>query len=156
MAYDKNSERAPKTSFAFHAAAWTMLVVGAGCYLIGLWNATMLLNEKGYYFAVLVLGLFSALSLQKTVRDRMEGIRTTSAYTGACWTSFAISIGLLVVGLWNAALSLSEKGFYGIAFLMGLFSVIVVQKNVRDADWEKERSPTAEPVSKGSSIDFLK
>jgi len=39
----------------------------------------------------------------------------------------------LVVGLWNATLTLSEKGFYGMAFLLSLFAAIAVQKNTRDA-----------------------
>ena len=40
----------------------------------------MQLNEKGYYFAVLVLGLFAAASYQKTVRDKYEAIPTTALY----------------------------------------------------------------------------
>jgi uncharacterized membrane protein YiaA len=81
-------------------------------HLLGLWNAEMQLNEKGYYFAVLVLGLFSAASYQKTVRDKYEGIPTTSIYYMTCLTVFIISVALLMVGLWNATLLLSEKGFY--------------------------------------------
>lgn len=37
--------------------------------MIGLWNAAMRLNEKGYYFVILVYGLFAAVSLQKSARD---------------------------------------------------------------------------------------
>ncbi|MFQ4149078.1 YiaA/YiaB family inner membrane protein [Arthrobacter sp. LAPM80] len=36
------------------------------------------------------------------------------------------------IGLWNAELLLSEKGFYGIGFAMSLFAVVAVQKNIRD------------------------
>lgn len=39
---------------------------------------------------------------------------------------------LLGVGLWNATLAMSEKGFYGMAFCLALFSAIAVQKNIRD------------------------
>ena len=39
---------------------------------------------------------------------------------------------LLVVGLRNADLLLSEKGFYGMSFTLALFSAIAVQKNTRD------------------------
>ncbi|WP_284148719.1 inner membrane protein YiaA [Escherichia coli] len=102
-------------------------------YLLGLWNAEMQLNEKGYYFAVLVLGLFSAASYQKTVRDKYEGIPTTSIYYMTCLTVFIISVALLMVGLWNATLLLSEKGFYGLAFFLSLFGAVAVQKNIRDA-----------------------
>ncbi len=51
---------------AFSIVSWIALVGGIVTYLLGLWNAEMQLNEKGYYFAVLVLGLFSAASYQKT------------------------------------------------------------------------------------------
>ncbi|MBW6054903.1 hypothetical protein HTZ85_13610 [Escherichia coli] len=64
--------------------SWIALVGGIVTYLLGLWNAEMQLNEKGYYFAVLVLGLFSAASYQKTVRDKYEGIPTTSIYYMTC------------------------------------------------------------------------
>lgn len=83
---------------------------------MGLWNADMQLNEKGYYFAVLVLGLFAAASYQKTVRDKYEAIPTTALYYTTCLVVFVIAVGLLVIGLWNATLLLSEKGFYGLAY----------------------------------------
>jgi uncharacterized membrane protein YiaA len=44
-----------------------------------------------------------------------------------------LSICLLVIGLWNATLLPSEKGFYAFAFLLSIFGAIAVQKNVRDA-----------------------
>lgn len=39
---------------------------------------------------------------------------------------------LLTVGLFNASLALSEKGFYAMAFLLSLFAAVAAQKNVRD------------------------
>jgi len=39
---------------------------------------------------------------------------------------------LLIIGLWNADLGLSEKGFYGMSFTLSLFAAIAVQKNTRD------------------------
>jgi uncharacterized membrane protein YiaA len=92
----------------------------------------MLLNEKGYYFTILMYGLFSAISLQKSVRDRLEGIAVTGLYFGLAWISLGLSILLLVVGLWNAELTSSEKGFYAMSFVLSLFAAIAVQKNVRD------------------------
>jgi uncharacterized membrane protein YiaA len=117
---------------AFVGASWAALFVGAAVYLVGLWNANMALNEKGYYFVILMYGLFSAVSLQKSVRDRLEGIPVTGLYYGLCWLSLGISIVLLAVGLWNATLAGSEKGFYAMAFLLSLFGAVAVQKNVRD------------------------
>jgi uncharacterized membrane protein YiaA len=122
----------PRPSGAFIAAAWAALAVGTLGFLIGLWNADMLLNEKGYYFTVLMFGLFSAVSVQKSVRDQAEGIAVTPMYFGLCWTAIMMAIILLSVGLWNATLTLSEKGFYAMAFVLSMFAAITVQKNTRD------------------------
>ena len=122
-----------KPTGAFVAASWAALIIGAIVYLIGLWNASMQLNEKGYYFTILMYGLFAAVSLQKTVRDRLEGTAVTGLYAGLCWLSMAITITLMGVGLYNAPLAMSEKGFYGMAFLLALFATIAIQKNVRDS-----------------------
>lgn len=117
---------------AFVGASWAALLLGMAAYLIGLWNATMQLNEKGYYFTILLYGLFAAISLQKSVRDRAENLPVTGMYVSLCWFSLVAAIVLLTVGLFNATLTLSEKGFYAISFAMSLFAVIAVQKNVRD------------------------
>ncbi|MGL4230527.1 MAG: inner membrane protein YiaA [Casimicrobium sp.] len=117
---------------AFVGASWTALIVGAATFFYGLWNAQMALNEKGYYFTLLMYGLFSAVSLQKSVRDRLEGIPVTGIYYGLCWFSLILCVVLLAIGLWNATLAPSEKGFYGMAFLLSLFAAVAVQKNVRD------------------------
>jgi len=122
-----------KPSNAFVAASWVALAAGMVAYNIGLWNADMALNEKGYYFTVLMYGLFSAVSLQKSVRDQLEGIPVTAIYYGLSWFSTLLAILLLVVGLWNADLALSEKGFYGMSFTLSLFAAIAVQKNTRDS-----------------------
>lgn len=121
-----------KPSKAFYLASVVALLTGAAAYIVGLLKADMLLNEKGYYFAVFLFGLFSAVSVQKTVRDKMEGIQTTRIYLMICWAGLASAIALLVIGLVNANLLLSEKGFYGMAFVLSLFAAITVQKNVRD------------------------
>ncbi len=123
---------------AFVGASWAALLVGAAVYLVGLWNANMQLNEKGYYFTLLMYGLFSAVSLQKSVRDRLEGIPVTGIYFGLCWVSLGLSIALLTVGLWNATLAGSEKGFYAMSFLLSLFGGVAVQKNIRDMAFFKE------------------
>jgi uncharacterized membrane protein YiaA len=117
---------------AFVAASWAALLVGAATYLVGLWNARMALNEKGYYLTILMYGLFAAVSLQKSVRDRLEGIPVTGLYFGLCWISLGMSVLLLAAGLWNAELAGSEKGFYAMSFLLALFGAVAVQKNVRD------------------------
>jgi uncharacterized membrane protein YiaA len=121
-----------RPSAAFIAASWAALFIGVIAFLIGLWNAEMELNEKGYYFTVLMFGLFSAISVQKAVRDQMEGIPVTNIYYGLAWFTTLLSIVLLTIGLWNAELEKSEKGFYAMAFVLSLFAAIAVQKNTRD------------------------
>lgn len=117
---------------AFVGAAWLALVIGAGAYCFGLYNATMPLNEKGYYLTVLLYGLFGAISLQKSVRDRLEGTPVTKMYFMLCWIATLSALALLAVGLVNATLALSEKGFYAMAYTLSLFAAVAVQKNVRD------------------------
>src|SRR4051812_45330201 len=117
---------------AFIGASWAALLVGAVTYISGLWNANMQLNEKGYYFTLLMYGLFAAVSLQKSVRDRLEGMKVTGIYYGLCWVSLLLAMVLLTVGLWNATMSQSEKGFYAMSFVLSLFAAVAVQKNVRD------------------------
>jgi uncharacterized membrane protein YiaA len=121
-----------KPSAAFIAASWAAFFIGVLAFLIGLWNAEMELNEKGYYFTVLMFGLFSAISVQKAVRDQMEGIPVTNIYYGLAWFTTLLSIVLLTVGLWNAELAKSEKGFYAMAFVLSMFAAIAIQKNTRD------------------------
>jgi uncharacterized membrane protein YiaA len=117
---------------AFIGASWAALGIGVISYCIGLWNATMELNEKGYYFALLLFGLFSAISVQKCVRDKAEGIKVTDIYYGLSWLMTLACLILLVVGLRHADLTLSEKGFYAMSFTLGMFASIAVQKNTRD------------------------
>ena len=122
-----------KTSNAFIAASWIAMGSGTIGYLVGLMRAEMLLNEKGYYFTVLMFGLFAVVSLQKSVRDRLEGFPVTDIYYGICWFGTILSISLLTIGLWNATILQSEKGFYAFAFLLAIFGAIAVQKNTRDS-----------------------
>ena len=127
-----SKQMSPRPTAAFVGASWLALMIGSATYLIGLWNAQMQLNERGYYFTLLLYGLFAAVSLQKCVRDRLEGIKVTGIYYGMCWVSVIMAVLLLTVGLWNAAIDSSEKGFFAMSFLLSLFAAVAVQKNVRD------------------------
>lgn len=139
----QNNTLTMRPSNAFVGASWASLFLGMGGYMIGLWNSAMSMNEKGYYFAILVLGLFSAISLQKTVRDKLEGIAVTGIYLGVCWVALLLALLMLTFGLYNAAFELAIKGFYGMAYLLSLFAVVCVQKNVRDL--ASVRGDQAEP-----------
>lgn len=129
----ENGRNPFKPTAAFIGASWFALLVGAVGYCIGLWNANMQLNEKGYYLTILLFGLFSVISVQKTVRDRAEGIAVTDLYYGISWFAAIAAMLLLTIGLWNANMALSEKGFYAMSFCLSMFSAIAVQKNTRDA-----------------------
>jgi len=131
-------------------ASWAALVAGVVAFLVGIWNAGMPLNEKGYYFTLLMYGLFAAVSLQKSVRDRLSGIPVTAMYFGLCWVSLFFAVGLLTIGLWNASLASSEKGFYAMAFLLSLFAAVAVQKNVRDIAASESRPPSQDTEPGGA------
>ncbi len=137
-----SKQMSPRPTAAFVAASWVALLVGMATFLIGVWSASMQLNEKGYYFTLLMYGLFSAVSLQKTVRDRLEGVKVTGIYFNLCWFSLGLSILLLTVGLINAAIPNVEKGFYAMGFLLSLFAAVAVQKNVRDISLAEETDRT--------------
>ena len=122
-----------KPTGAFMGASWFALLAGVVGYCIGLWNASMDLNEKGYYFTILLFGLFAVISVQKSVRDRAEGLAVTDLYYGISWFATIAAMVLLTIGLWNADLARSEKGFYAMAFCLSMFSAFAVQKNTRDA-----------------------
>ncbi|WP_417898053.1 inner membrane protein YiaA [Bacillus haimaensis] len=136
----KEERKEGEPTAAFKGASWAALAVGVSAYLIGLFNATMELNEKGYYFAVLVFGLYAAVSLQKAVRDKEEGIAVTGIYYGLSWFAVIIAISLMAIGLYNAgSIILSEKGFYAMAFVLSLFAAITIQKNIRDTQLAREK-----------------
>src|SRR5690606_17175713 len=104
--FDKEKQEEPKIKVerkdgeptaAFKGASWAALLIGVSAYLIGLFNAAMELNEKGYYFAILIFGLYSSVSLQKAVRDKEEGIPVTNIYYGISW--LALLIAILLMGI---------------------------------------------------------
>lgn len=131
--HGENGRNPFKPTAAFIGASWFALLTGTVAYCIGLWNASMQLNEKGYYFTILLFGLFAVISVQKSVRDRAEGLAVTDLYYGLSWFATIASMILLTIGLWNADIARSEKGFYAMAFCLSMFSAIAVQKNTRDA-----------------------
>ncbi|MCL4110733.1 inner membrane protein YiaA [Vibrio lentus] len=121
-----------KPTVAFVMVSWGSFILGVGAYLLGLWNSMMELNEKGYYFALLLFSLFSAISVQKNVRDNLEGLKVSSMYILSSRVALVSAVVLFFIGLKNAELLLSEKGFFTMAFILSLFSVVTIQKNVRD------------------------
>ena len=130
-----------KPSAAFIGASWFALLAGGLTFCIGLWNSAVSLETKGFLSTILMYGLFSAVSVQKSVRDRLEGIPVTHIYYGLSWFSILLCLVLMAVGLWSAPLSLAEKGFYCMAYLLSLFAAITVQKNTRDSVTATDAAP---------------
>ncbi len=56
----------------YYAICWFSLIVALALLTIGLINATLLLNEKGFYAMAYALSLFGAVAVQKNTRDAME------------------------------------------------------------------------------------
>jgi uncharacterized membrane protein YiaA len=113
-------------------ASWVALLLGSVTFVAGLANAGMGLAEKGFYLVLLLYGLYSAVSLQKAVRDRAEGVAVSGIYFAVSWISLGCVFALLGAGLYNADWRPEQKGFYGMAFALALFAAVAVQKNVRD------------------------
>lgn len=130
-----------KPTSAFIGAAWAALSLSVLVYFVSLWRADMYPFEKGFFLGSFFFGIVSAVGLQKSVRDRHEGVPVTSIYLGVSWIGLAISLGMLGWGLWNSPLLPSENGLYGMTFAMAVFAVIVVQKNVRDLIAYKAQHP---------------
>ncbi|WP_085993251.1 YiaA/YiaB family inner membrane protein [Oceanobacillus senegalensis] len=57
---------------AFTFLAYFTFAAGVALFLIGLYNAEMELNEKGYYVAVMLLVAVGAILTQKVTRDNSE------------------------------------------------------------------------------------
>ena len=93
---------------------WILFLSGALIYVIGLWQACPLLSGKGYFLGVLITGMFIVYAYQ---RDVKRGLMD-EGFASVCRMVAQITSGLLLVGLWNAPLSLVERGAYLAAFCL--------------------------------------
>lgn len=57
---------------AFTFLAYFTFAAGVILFVVGLYNANLELNEKGYYIAVMLLVAVGAILTQKVVRDNAE------------------------------------------------------------------------------------
>jgi uncharacterized membrane protein YiaA len=83
----------------------------------------MQLNER-VLFTVLLFGL-SAIGSKKSVWDRLEGLEVTDLYYGISWFSHYALV--LIVGLWNADLLLSEKVLWN-SLSLSLYALLPSKK----------------------------
>ena len=111
---------------AFVGAARALLLISTAAYLAGLWAASMAPMAKGFYLAILMYGLLATVSVRRMVREHQAGQHAGAAYEALCWISLLLSVLLLAIGLWNAGFSLSEKSFYGMAYILSLLAVLAV------------------------------
>ena len=79
------------------------------------------------------------ITLDCSVQTPLSSLLKKYAEPLCAGSSVILSILLLTVGLWNATLLPSEKGFYAFAFLLALFAAVAVQKNIRDAQAAERR-----------------
>lgn len=130
-----------KPPAAFIMGAWGFLFAGGLAYCISLWRADFDEFLKALLLSVLIAGLAGAVVLQKSIRDRYEGVPVTSLFVGIAWISLLASTGMLAWTLWNAPMLPSEAAVYGLGYLLAVFAAITVQKNVRDMIAFKARHP---------------
>ena len=112
-----------KPTGAFVGAAWAALALSVVVYFVSLWRADMDPFEKGFFLGSFFFGLVSAVGLQKSVRDRHEGVPVTSIYLAVSWLGLGISLAMLAWGLWNSPLLPSENGLYGMTFALSLIHI---------------------------------
>ncbi|GHI00822.1 YiaA/YiaB family inner membrane protein [Neobacillus kokaensis] len=67
--YPKHKRR---NTMAFTFLSYFTLFAGVLLFAIGLYNAELELNEKGYYIAVMLLIIVGSILTQKVVRDNAE------------------------------------------------------------------------------------
>ncbi|POT55590.1 hypothetical protein C3432_21340 [Citrobacter amalonaticus] len=106
--------------------SWLLLIVGALIYVVGLWRACPQLNGKGYFLGVLITGMFVLYAWL-----RVDG-QLDEHFASVCQIVALITVGLLLVGVLNAPLSLVERGLYPAAFfvcLLGQFLLMRSSKN---------------------------
>jgi len=96
-------------------------------------------NEKGYYFTVLMSVYSPAFPFRKAVADQLEGIPEPISIMSLAWFATMLSILLMTVGLWNAKLAKSEKGFYAMSYVLSLFAAIAVQKEYKGYEARKNK-----------------
>jgi uncharacterized membrane protein YiaA len=58
--------------------------------------------------------------------------RNTSAYTFMAWGSFALSMIIYFISIWNVEWELVEKGLYSTLFLWAVTSAFTLAKVIRD------------------------
>lgn len=106
---------------------WIYFLSGALIYVIGLWQACPLLSGKGYFFGVLMTGMFVTYAYQHAKNYEQSDER----FVSVCRMVALITVGLLLVGVWNAPLLPLEIGVYPVAFFMCLAGEISLMRPLK-------------------------
>lgn len=77
------------------------LIAGILLYLFFLWHACPQLEDKGYFLAVLTLGIFAIVAHRQAASPQFERL---------CGLMLLLAAGLLLVGVLNMPLALAYKG----------------------------------------------
>ncbi|WP_368893132.1 inner membrane protein YiaB [Kluyvera ascorbata] len=110
--------------------SWLFMLTGALIYLIGLWQACPLLSGKGYFLGVLITGMFIVYVYQREVKCGLMD----EGFASVCRMVALMTSGLLLVGLWNAPLSLVERGAYLAAFCLCISGQYLLMRVAELAD----------------------
>ena len=108
--------------------AWLLFLSGALIYVIGLWRACPLLNGKGYFLGVLMTGMFVTYAYQRAENSNQND----EHFTRVCQMVALITVGLLLLGMLNAPLSLIEMGAYPMAFFVCLAGQIMLMPPLKE------------------------
>lgn len=102
--------------------SWLLLISGTSTYVIGLWMACPSLSGKGYFLSVLVTAMFvTYVYLREAKREQLD-----HRFVSTCQMVALITLGLFLVGIINAPLSLSERAIYLVALCVGLLGFVRV------------------------------
>ncbi|QMD45913.1 hypothetical protein HVZ38_00815 [Citrobacter freundii] len=108
---------------------WILFLSGILTYSIGLWRACPLLSGKGYFFGALMTGMFVTYAYQRAENLNQNDER----FASVCQMVMLITIGLLLVGVWNAPLAPIEMGLYPAAFFVCLLGQVLLQRSSENA-----------------------
>ncbi|MDR6882883.1 putative membrane protein YiaA [Bacillus sp. 3255] len=126
-----------RNTAAFTFMAWASFIGAFLAMFIGIYTLDESLSVKGYFAVCALFLTMSAFVLQKVIRDNLEDSfdarkRNTSAFTFMAWSSFALALLGMFIGIINLEQLLSVKGYYAVTALFLTMSSFVLQKTVRD------------------------
>ena len=99
-----------------------MMIGGALIYLLDIWLSCPQLSDKGYFLAALVMGMFAVLTHRRATGDSDFG---DDGFVSLCRLVLLLALGLLLVGVRNAAIGWGEKGVFVAAWFICLYGVAI-------------------------------